>query len=75
MSTMPAYAYALTVFPSSDIGAEGINPARDFMARHARILNARPKALFDEYITVADAARLHPHANLSNIGLQDLTFY
>ena len=72
---MPAYAYALTVFPSSDTGAEGIDPPRHLMARHARILNPRPKALFNEHIAVADAARLHSHTNLSNIGLRDLTFY
>jgi len=75
MSTMPAYAYALTVYPSSDTGAEDINPSRDFVARHTWILNARPRALFNKHITVADAAGLHPHANLPNIGLGHLTFY
>ena len=64
MSTMPAYAYALTVFPSSDTGAEGIDPPRHLMARHARILNPRPKALFNEHFHASTTDTLRAGAPL-----------
>jgi hypothetical protein len=74
MTAMPAYADALTFFPFRDVAAERIDTSRDFMTRHTRILEPGPQTLFDEHIAVANAARLHFHANLPSAGLRDFAF-
>ena len=75
MPAMPAHPDALAVFPPGDAAAARIDPPRDFMARHTRILKPGPQALFNEHIAVANAARLHLHAHLSSAGLTDVAFY
>jgi len=40
MSAVPAYAHALAGFPLRDVCANRIDPAGDFMARDARILQS-----------------------------------
>ena len=75
MSAMPAHADALTFLPFRDVAADRIDASRDFMTRHARILKPGPQTLFDEHIAVANAARLHFHANLAGARLRDIAFH
>jgi hypothetical protein len=75
MSAMPAYADALTLFPFRDVAADLIDASRDFMTRHTRITKPGPQTLFDGHIAVANAARLHFHANLPSIRLRDVAFH
>ena len=76
MTAMPANAHALARFPLRDTRAHGIHDPDDFMARHARILQARPVTFLDQRIAVADATGLdfHPHpagARLGNFTFND----
>ena len=75
MSAMPAYADALTFLPFNDVIADCIDAARDFMTRHTRILKPGPKTLLDDKIAVANAARVHFHANLPSARLRDVAFH
>src|SRR5712691_8785157 len=75
MPAMPADADALTFFPLRDVAADRIDASRDFMTRHPRILKPGPETLFDEHIAVANAARLHFHANLPSAWLRDFAFH
>src|SRR5207249_1058405 len=75
MSTVPPDTDAPTLFPASDAAADRIDPPGDFMARHTGILNPGPETFFDEHVAVANAARLHLHANLSRARLRDVAFY
>ena len=75
MSTVPPDTDTLTVLPASDTATERIDPPGDFMARHTGILNPGPETFFDEHVAVANAARLHLHANLSRARLRDVAFY
>jgi hypothetical protein len=75
MSAMPAYADALTLLPFNDISADRIDASADFMTRHTRILNSGPQTLFNEHVAVANAARLHFHADLAGARLRDVAFH
>ena len=72
---MPAYADALTFLPFRDVAADRIDASRDFMTRHTRILEPGPQTLFDEHIAVANAARLHFHANLPGARLRNVALH
>jgi hypothetical protein len=72
---MPAYADALTVLPFRDVAADRIDASSDFMTRHTGILKPGPETLFDDHIAVANAARLHFHANLPSTRLRDSAFH
>jgi hypothetical protein len=54
---VPADADALASRPADYSFANSINRPGDFMPRHTRVLNARPKALLHQRITVTNAAR------------------
>ena len=75
MSSMPAHADALTFAPSRDVAADRIDAARDLMTRHPGKLKPRPQTLFNEHIAVANATRLHFHANLPGAWLRDFAFH
>ena len=75
MSAMPAYADALTLFPFHDVNADCLDATRDFMSRHPGILKPGPAAFLDENIAMANAARLHFHANLPSARLRDVAFH
>jgi hypothetical protein len=45
------------------------------MTRHTGILKPGPKTLLDDEIAVANAARLHFHADLSRAWLRDVAFH
>ena len=73
MTTMPADAHALTLFPRSHARANFIHHARNFVSGNAGILKARPQAFFDEHIAVADATGVDLDADLSRVRLWDRT--
>src|SRR5436190_2147338 len=74
MPAVPADAHALALFPVRDAITQGIDAPRDFVAWHTGILKSRPQTVFDEDIAVADATRVHFHANLSGARLGNVAF-
>src|SRR5262249_51735182 len=72
MTAMPADSDALAFFPICDSGARFIDDTGHFMARNARILNAREDAVLCEVVAEANAAGLDFDANLSGAGLGDV---
>jgi hypothetical protein len=75
MSTVPADPNALALLPSNDTSAYRVDPAGDFVPRHARILKSRPETFLHQDIAVANAARLYFHANLPGTRLRDIAFH
>src|SRR6185436_18741789 len=57
VATVPSDTDPLAASPSDNSRADGVNRASNLMTRDARVLKAGPKALFDQRITMADAAR------------------
>ena len=47
----------------------------DFVSRDARVLDARPEALFGQRVAVADAAGLDLDSHRSSAGLRDFAFH
>src|SRR5438309_11985186 len=47
MSSMPADANSLTRFPLRHVRPDGVNNSNHFMTRYSRVLNARPRPIFD----------------------------
>jgi hypothetical protein len=47
VAAVPSDTYALAGLPVGNVGADGIDTAGDFVSGNARILDARPVALFD----------------------------
>jgi hypothetical protein len=72
---MPAHTDALIFLPFLHVATDCIDASPDFMTGHTRILKPGPETLFDEHIAVANAARLHLHANLSSARLRDVAFH
>ncbi|HKT35973.1 MAG TPA: hypothetical protein VJR03_14190, partial [Nitrospira sp.] len=70
VSAMPADADALTRFPLRDVGTDFVDAAGDFVSGDARVLKARPVSLFDEGVTVADAAGLDFDADMAALRLR-----
>jgi hypothetical protein len=75
MSAMPAYANALPWPPCYNVVADGIDVSSDFMTWHPWILKPGPETLFNEHITMANAACFYFHANLPGAGLRNIAFY
>lgn len=73
MTAMPAHTHVLARFPLRHTGAHGIHDADDFMARHTRILQARPVAFLHQRIAVADATSLNFDAHPAGDGLGNFT--
>src|SRR2546423_1694582 len=71
VAAVPADADTLPLGPVRDARADRVNDSRDFMSRHARVLNARIAALFRQRVAVADAAGLDLDAHLSGNRLRD----
>jgi len=75
MSAVPAYADTLTVLPLRNVAANRIDASGDFMTRHPWILQTGPKSVFDQNVAVANAARLHFHADLAGARFGDFAFH
>lgn len=58
VATVPAYADALTLFPSGDAGADFVDDAGDFVTGRAGIGDAGEETVLDELLAEADAASL-----------------
>jgi hypothetical protein len=71
ISAVPSDADAIADFPIARIFAERLDDAGDFMARRARIGDARPCAFLGEQVAVTYAARLDFNSNLSARRLED----
>src|SRR5438552_8228918 len=65
VAAVPSDTDPLAASPSDHSRADGVNRAGNLMTRDARVLNAGPKALFDQRITMADAARRDFDSNCS----------
>ena len=52
-----------------------IDAACNLVTRHARKLKPRPDTLLNEHIAVANATRLHFHANLPGAWLRNIAFH
>jgi hypothetical protein len=74
MAAVPAHAGALAFGPSLNAGAYRIDNTGDFMPRHARILDARPRSLLGHGITVTDAASFDLDAHRTGAGFGDFAF-
>jgi hypothetical protein len=63
MATMPANSHPLPVFPLSDVGANRIDPPRDLMPGHSRVLQTREESFFSQYVAMTDSTglNLYPH--------------
>ncbi|MEY2493918.1 MAG: hypothetical protein QOJ45_410 [Verrucomicrobiota bacterium] len=59
MSAVPAYAHSLPNVPSRDRGPDRIDHSDDLMSGDSRILDPRPRPVFDQRIAVTNATRLH----------------
>ena len=65
----PADADALPDFPGGDVGADGVDPPGDLVARHGRVMHAGKGAGRGEHVAMADAAGLDLDAHLARAGL------
>jgi hypothetical protein len=74
MSAMPADADTLCLFPLDNVCPHRINTAGNFVPGDARVLDTWPMSLFDEGVTVANAACFDPDAHLVSSGFRDRTF-
>jgi hypothetical protein len=63
VAAVPSDTNPLAASPSDHSFADGVNRAGNLMTRDARVLNAGPKALFDQHIAMADAAGRHLDPN------------
>src|SRR5207253_3606009 len=75
VSAVPADTHTVAFFPLSNIGADSIDAAGDFMSRHSRVLKSRPETLFNQSIAVTDSACFHFHANLPGGRFGYIAFY
>src|SRR4051812_46839360 len=75
MTAMPADSDWLTLRPWHDIASDRVDATGNFMTRHTWILNARPQTVLHQDIAVANATRLHFHANLSRARLRNFAFH
>jgi hypothetical protein len=64
MSTMPAYAYPLTIFPGCNTHANFIDNTGDLMPRDSRILQTWPNPLLHDHVTMTNPTGLHFNADL-----------
>jgi hypothetical protein len=74
MAAVPSDSDALAGFPVSDIGADGVDAAGDFVSGNARILNVRPMAFLYERVAVADAAGFDFDPKLAAAGVRNVSF-
>jgi hypothetical protein len=74
VAAVPSDTDPLAASPSDHSRADGVNRTGNLMTRDARVLNAGPKALFDQRITMADAARRHFDPDRSRRRLGDRSF-
>ena len=72
MAAVPAQADALAHLEDRHVGANRVQHAGDFVAGHARILDAGPDAHFGHRIAVTHAAGLHADAHLSRTRVRKL---
>jgi hypothetical protein len=71
MPAVPADTNALPRLPQSYIRTNRVDTPGDLVARHTRILEARPDSLLYQRITVTDAARFYLDPNLAAARLRD----
>jgi hypothetical protein len=74
MASVPSNSDALSGFPVCNVGADGVDAARDFVAGNAWILEAGPMAFFYERVAVADAAGFDFNPDLAAGGLGNVPF-
>ena len=74
MTAMPADADALAGLPLRDARTDGIHEPDHFMAGNAWILQARPVALLDQGIAVADTTGLDFDSHQAGARLGDFAF-
>src|SRR5205823_14686749 len=72
VSAVPADSHTVAFVPLSNIGADSIDAAGDFMPRHSRVLKSRPETLFNQSVAVTNSACFHLHANLPVGRLADI---
>src|SRR4030095_10630477 len=70
--SVPADSDAVALLPGEDALADGVQDARDLVARHARVLNAGEEPLLRQHVAVADAVRLDSHPDHAGTGRRDL---
>src|SRR4051812_35087738 len=75
MTAMPADSDSLTLRPWHDIASDRVDATGNFMTRHTWILNARPETVLHQDIAVANATRLHFHANLPRAWLRNFALH
>jgi hypothetical protein len=75
VAAMPSDSHALTWLPIGDIGADGIDTARDFVSRNARIFKAGEMAFLHQRIAVADAASFNFYADLASARIRNISLY
>src|SRR5207253_11350232 len=75
VSAVPSDTHTVAFFPLSNIGADSIDAAGDFMSRHSRVLKPRPETLFNQSVAMTNAARLHFYTNLTRVRLWNIPFY
>src|SRR5262245_34339659 len=71
LTAVPADALSFAFRPLRHPRARQVDHARDFVARHTRVYEARP-ALLDEDIAMTDAARLNVNSHLPRPWLRDV---
>jgi len=74
MSSMPAHTDTLARLPVRNPGAQGIDPASDFVPWNAGIVQPRPVPLLHKNVAMTDTAGLHLDPHLPRAGLGDGTF-
>ena len=72
LPAVPANADALALPPLRHACAHLVDHTSHFVSWHARVHDARPAALFREYIAMTDPARLHAYPHLASSRLRDL---
>jgi hypothetical protein len=74
VASMPAEADALTDFEEWNVGGDGVKDSGDFVTGDAGVGDAGKEAVLGEVVAVADAASLHPDANVARTGLGEFFF-
>jgi hypothetical protein len=70
----PTDSDALTALPGTDIGADLVNHAGDFVSGRPRILDTGPNPFFGQDVTMTNATGFDLDADLSGSRIGDLAF-
>src|SRR5438128_8925915 len=75
MAAVPADADSLAFLPVRDTRAGFVNNACNFVAGHARILDARKNAVFRQMVAETNSAGLHLDAHLPSTRLRNFALH